>query len=284
MDITEIPALYRQNHDIAPDTFGQLVNVAKLFARFHGGTLDTSRLSASLANQWLLARKESDVSASTVKGNRTSLLMLWREAHDLGYAPPIEKVRTVKVPEIIPVAFTREELVKLIAACATLTGKFRRVPIRRRVYFESLFESAYDTALRLGDLLSIERTWIWPGGYISIVQKKTGHSQRVLLRPSTIIRIDECMADWPGRAHIWPQFSSDRKRFYEYVRRLVQAAGIRKGTMKWIRRSSASYVEREHPGCGARHLGHRTPGLAEKFYFDPSIVSREQPLPPPLAG
>jgi integrase len=283
MDITEIPALYRQNHDITQDTFGQLINVARLLARFAGGTLDTARLSASLVNQWLLARKDNGTAAATINGNRTSLLMLWREAHELGFAPPPQKVRTIKVPSTVPTAFTREELVKLIAACASLKGKFRRVPIRRRVYFESLFESAYDTALRLGDLLSIERTWIWPGGYISIVQKKTGHSHRVMLRPSTICRIDECMSDWPGRAHVWPQVAN-RKHFYEYVRRLVRVAGIRKGTTKWIRRSSASYVEREHPGCGARHLGHRTPGLAEKYYFDPSIVSREHTLPPPLAG
>lgn len=282
MNFGQLPGLYRQNHDITENTYEQLENVAKLFERFAGADFDCSRLSASLANQWLLHRKQSGLSPSTCKGNRTALLLLWREAHALGHAPPVEKVRVVKVPATVPIAFTAAELVSLKAACKSLAGQFRRVPIRRRIYFESLFDAAYDTALRLGDLLSVERSWIWPGGFVSLVQSKTGNSQRVQLRPSTLAKIDECMADWPGRAMIWPQFSCDRKRFYEYIRRLVASAGIRKGTMKWIRRSSASYVEATYPGCGAAHLGHRTPGMAERFYFDPNIVRKNKPLPPPL--
>jgi integrase len=281
VDIREVPALYRQNHDITIDSLVQLENVAKLLSRFAGGKLDTNGLTVELANRWLCARKDDGLSPATIKGNRTSLLMLWREAHDLGAATEAGKVRTVKVPAKIPVAFTLEEVRLLIAACAQLKGTFRRVPIRRRIYFSSLFNADYDTALRLGDLLSIERSWIWPGGYVSIVQSKTRQSHRVQLRAETLAQIDECMADWPGRALIWPEFAK-RKRVYEYVRRLVGIAGIRKGTTKWIRRSSASYVEAAHPGCGAAHLGHKTAGLAERYYFDPMIVRRERPLPPAI--
>lgn len=281
MDFTQLPRFYRLNHDIADTTFAQLVTVAKLVTRFAGGAFDTSELTGDFLNRFLVARKAAGLAPRTVRGNRTCAMMLWKEAHEIGEAPPVGRVRVVKVPALVPVAFTLDEIRQLIASCAHLRGTFRRFPIRRRIYFESLVECAYDSGLRLGDLLSLERAWIWPGGFLSVVQAKTRNTIRVQLRDTTLAKIDECMADWPGRALIWPQFA-ERKRLYEYVRRLVKVAGVRPGTLKWIRRSSASYVEAMHPGCGAAHLGHRTSGIAEQFYFDPRIVRPFRPLPPPL--
>lgn len=284
MNICDLPAVYRRNHDIAPNTFGQLVNVAKLISRFNGGTLDTNGLTVEVVNDWLTTRKDDGRSPRTVKGNRTSLLMLWREAHEIGEAPPPGKIRTVKCPDTIPVAFTHEELTRLFAYCKTLRGTFRKLKIPKRLYFLSLFNANYDTALRLGDLFSLERSWIWPGGYISIVQGKSGHSHRVQLRDETIRLIDDCMSALPNRRLIWPQFAL-RKRFYEQVKKIVKGAGIREGTTKWLRRSSASYIAREFGiDAASEHLGHRTPGLAKQFYIDPNICSPQRPLPPAIVG
>ena len=82
--------------------------------------------------------------------------------------------------------------------------------------------AAYDSGLRLGDLLALERQDIWPDGYVSLVQHKTGFSHRAQFRSKTLMLIEECMTDWPQRKLIWPQFAR-RKRFYEYIRRLVRA-------------------------------------------------------------
>lgn len=285
MDILKLPDEYERRRDIQSTTKIQLVTTVRLLARFAGGSLDTTMLSADFLNRWLLERKLSGLQPETVRGNRTMALMLWRLANEIGEAGPVERVRVIKVPDKPPRAFTRDEIQRLIEACQSLHGRFRRLPIHRRVYFESFFMAAYDTALRLGDLLALERSNIWPGGYVSLVQRKTCHAHRAQLRQSTLMLIEECMAEMPGRKLIWPQFAR-RKRFYEYFRRLVRTAGIRHGTSKWLRRSSATYIAAAYGEIAAQdHLGHRTAGLARRSYIDQEIAPLVQSrLPPSLWG
>lgn len=92
--------------------------------------------------------------------------------------------------------------------------------------------------------------------------------------------IDRCMADQPNRCKIWPLWGS-RWSFYRHYRKLVAAAGVR-GTSKWLRRSSATALERICPGSAMGHLGHKTPGLAYRHYVDPRMLQCGRPLPPEL--
>lgn len=83
------------------------------------------------------------------------------------------------------------------------------------------------------------------------------------------------------RQLIW-EWKSHLSRLHEEFKSLVTSAAIRPGTTRWIRRSSASYLDKDHPGHAGRHLGHSTPGLAESNYIDPTITGGDNFRPPEL--
>src|SRR5690606_22120070 len=171
--------------------------------------------------------------------------------------------------------WTLDQFRKIEAACDALPGKFRRLSVSRSLYMRSLVDAKYDSGLRLGDLLSLERDWIWPDGHLSIVQSKTGKQHRIQFRETTLARIRELQEALPGHRLIWPAFAR-RKRFYQLFRKIVEMAGLR-GSSKWIRRTSGSYFEREHPGEAWKHLGHSRPGVDRQFYLDPNVAYPTRP-------
>ncbi len=137
--------------------------------------------------------------------------------------------------------------------------------------------AAYDSALRLGDVLSIRFDQV--DAEFTIVQQKTGDLHKVFLQPQTIVAVTSIRL--PVRQLVF-EWKHSRQTFYTRFNRIIKDAGVRPGTSKFIRRSSASYIERDNPGMAMRHLGHRTPGLAERNYIDPTIVRTERPRPPAI--
>ena len=261
-------------HDVTAGYVSQLTNAVALFGKFLGRVPDTDDFNADAINRFLDWLKAQGRKPETVRGRRRMLVTLWRFAESLELCPPPpSQLRTVKVPARVPTAFTVEQMCALLAAADST---------ERPLWWRSLLLASYDTALRLGDLLSIERPDVWPDGSLSIVQSKTGRTHRVKLRAETLKAIDKHLA---GRTTglIWPLWAR-REALYRAFQKLRQAAGIKSGTLRWIRRSSASYVEAAHPGMGWRHLGHSAPGLAEKAYIDPRIVRPTPTLPPRLTG
>lgn len=281
MSIVDYIKKYSREHDIAASTIQQMEIAGKLLCRFAGRQIGIDELSDDLLNGWLVARKQEGRSPATIRGNRTSILTLWYAAYEDGLIQGLpRRVRVIKQPDRVPECWTLEQLGKLLAACDRLEGRFRNLPVSKRLYARSLINAKYDTALRLSDVLSIERDWIWPGGYVSIVQSKTGRAHRVQFRETTLAEIAEVTEALPNRRLIWPAFAQ-RRRFYVFFRQLVRDAGLR-GTSKWLRRSSASYFERENPGAAWRHLGHTGPGLDREHYLDPRVSYPAMPLPPAI--
>ena len=85
----------------------------------------------------------------------------------------------------------------------------------------------------------------------------------------------------PNRELLFPWPHCDR-HFSNMFTQIVKAAGIRPGTLKWLRRASATAVEAEQPGAAMAHLGHRTPGLAYQSYVDPRQLGFNRASPPKL--
>jgi integrase len=257
---------YQRNHDISPTTYGQLRNAAQLLTRFAGGSLNPADLSADLVNAWLVSRKNAGLAAITLKGNRTSIRMLWRLAHELGLAPPVGKVRCIKVPHGIPTAFRLDDLKKLLAAAAKERLRWRYWRIEKRLYWRAFLLAAYDSGLRLSDVLAIRWQSIeWTGsgdGAMPLVQQKTGHLHVVHFYEETMRALAACQKSGIERDVIFPPLS--RARWYQHFKRLCRAAGV-KGTSRYLRRSGASYIAAEHgESAASRFLGHRTPELAQR--------------------
>lgn len=274
-------ARYERERGIKASSARQLAFVARKFEQF-AGPVAWPEVSDTLVNDWIVEMHDSGLAPITVHSRRRQFLTLWSAAFEcrLTETPPM-RVRRVRVPEIVPVAFLADELRALLAAADRTKGNVRGLSIPRRLWWRSYLLANYDTALRLADMLSIERDWIWPGGRISVVQDKTSRAHVVQLSRETMQAIDESMAACPARRLIWPMWCN-RSCWFRHFNRLVARAGLSGGTSKWIRRSSASYVEAAQPGRGAAHLGHRSSDLARKYYFDPRIVRREATIPPSL--
>lgn len=284
MRLSEYVSWYALRHDVSAATIQQLKIAALLFERWASGvTLET--IDDDVVNAWLVFRRDSGLSPRTVRGNRTSILMLWKDAHLHDEAPRgPRRVRLIKCPELLVDGYDRHEMGRLIAVASKLPHRFNKSPMPRRIYWRSLLLAYWDTALRLADLLSLESGWIWrmPDGCgkLVIVQAKTGFQIPHILRPATMEAIDECIAAGPKRRRIWGGIITQR-HFYPAFKKLARQAGL-SGTSKFIRRGSSSECDREKPGSGAKKLGHRTPGLFEKNYRVLRIVGSDVPQPPEI--
>jgi len=272
---------YAENHEegLSKGAKDQLRWAVGAWQRWAGKPLTTDDFQRETFNGYVDWLKENRA-ADTVRTRRGNLLTLWRFAFEEGLtdnAP--RKIRRLKKRRTIPTAWTPEEVDHLLEMADQATGRFATTQIPRDVFWRSLILTAWDSALRLGDLLALERTAI-VGEKIVVRQSKTGDDVLVMLRPQTLAEIERCCAD-PPRRLIWPLWCR-RDQFYVAFGRLVSDAKIRPGTFKWIRRASITAVERQQRGAGTQHAGHRTRAVTEANYIDPRQLDEDRPQPPPL--
>jgi hypothetical protein len=281
MQLSELMQTYLLEHNLQANTATQLRYAVLGLERFSGGTLDVKMVTSELLNRYVIYLSEKR-SLRYAKHHRTWLMSLLRAAAEMGELEEIPKrVRQVKVPQKVPSAWTPNQVSLLATQASSLEGVFRLHPnVPKRKWFHPFVLVRWDTALRLKDCLSIERTDIWPGGRISIVQSKTGQCHTVLLRETTIQALSELWKLTPGSRMILPQLCELRHLYAEFSR-LVKASGL-DGTSRKLRASAATAAEQMGEGLATRLLGHRTPDLARKHYIDPRLIHRAPVLPPAL--
>ena len=271
----ELLGLYARERGIGSGTLVWFQCVVARWSRFLGRESCVDDFTDAAVNAWLATLlDEGLLSRQTVRGYRRCLLMLWRFGFAEGHtdvAP--RKVRAIKVPTTIPVAWSAAEVDQLVTAASKLTGCFQR----------SMILVVWDSGLRLGDVLRLKRSDFDGEGRGTLLQGKTGWPVYFRLRPATLATIAKTFGDGiPERDRIFGD-ALCRRGVFVGMKRLATAAGLCGGTKK-IRKSGASAVERQQPGAAQRYLGHRTPGLAARFYLDPRIVGSDPPRPPELPG
>lgn len=221
---------------------------------------------------WLRANRRPD----TVRTRRGNILILWHHAYAEGLtdvAP--RRIRRLRPVPRQPVAWTPQEVLRLVAVAEGLSGRFWRSPLQRGAWWSSLIRTGYDTGLRLGDLLAVETHEV--AEVMQLVQAKTRRPVAVRLRQATLAAIDQTLAD-QSRSLVWPLWCG-RQTFYEHMRALVRQSGIRPGTFRWLRRAAATACERQQPGSGTVLLGHASCSTTERWYIDRSQLA-VPPLPP----
>lgn len=270
---------YALERGLKGETAKHLSRTAREFSTFVGHDARFDDLQDGQVNQWL-SSFDGLRKPITISNKRRQLLTLWRAAYDrrlIDHLPT--RVRRLRIQEAVPHAWTLEEIQSLRAAANSLPGIFRRTQIHKADWMTAFVDFEWDTALRLGDALSVERSDIWPGNYLVIVQQKTGRSHKCCLSERTMLSLER--TGFQRRSLLFPLWG-DRSHFYKLFRQLRALAGLSSGSSKWLRRSSATYVEKRQPGAAMRHLGHRTPGLAYRHYVDPRICQEDLVKPPDL--
>lgn len=280
MTCVELLARYVGARDLERGTVQWFTLIVGRFCRHCGGAASVDDLSPQRVGEWLTAMvDEGRLSRTTIKDYRRGLLILWRWGYSEGLCPhaPLG-VKPIKAPLPVPRGWSAADVNRLLDAAAKLKGSYR-CGLPRALWFAAIIRVAWDTGLRPSDLMRLTADDFNRDGAGAIVQHKTGNPVAFQLRPSTLLAIASIRPH--SRTRIFGGVVS-RSKFYRAMGKLVKAAGLSSGGLKKIRKGGASEVERLLPGRGHLYLGHKTPGIAEKHYFDARIIGRDAPLPPEL--
>lgn len=221
---------------------------------------------------FLRARK---LAAKTINERRGRINALWSWLAKRGIVDKWPTIRRMTEPKRIPVAWSRDELRQLLAACRRLTGKVGDVPAN--LWWESLHQVAWSTGERITALMSC-RWEDLSGEWLSIPAEarkgKTADAQ-YRLSASAVESLDKIRQ--PSRELIWPW---PLHPLYLWVRykQIRSRAGLptdRRSAFHRIRRSVASHFEAAG-GNATALLGHSSRATTINAYLDPRIVKQEQ--------
>lgn len=215
----------------------------------------------------------SHLAPSTVQNHRRMLTTLRKAALRDGHVVDqcTRPIRRVKADPPLVRAWSHEELRHLLAVAAEMPGGTIRCP--HRLLLPAWILVGYSSGLRLGDLLSIRHDQL-RGNRLQTVLRKTRQPHVCLLDDAAL----QAIAALPKCGPLIFGSLVGRSRMIVAMRRLVQRAGLC-GSGKFLRRSSATYAEMAGMSASG-HLGHRTPGLAQKHYVDQLLLAdARRPVP-----
>lgn len=236
------------------------------------------RLTADAINGYLHSRV-SKIASVTLATERAMLVGLWRWAYETGVVDrPPRGIVKVKIKRRPTRAWTLEQCCTAVKGTFPLTEKIRGAGVELGLFLRCWLLLGYETGARHGDLcqMAVENfdadTCRW-------TQSKTGDPIVKTLTPACVAAVQAMLAhSRDGRVLGWVMRPCSARRVMRRHLRRVSLAG----SSKWLRRSSCTHIEMEHPGKGRLHLGHRTVGLAERSYIDWTQVRRDIPSAPAL--
>lgn len=240
-------------------------------------------ISNERVTAWL-ASLRGKYSSQTISHKRALCLRLWRWGIESGVVgksvlPQVITIRTHKKPTR---AFRFEDIKRtwhnLSRENPEKFGHFRKTNVSRLLWIKTWFRIAWETGLRHKDIYNLKADDITTAG-INIIMEKTKQEITRQISEETRGLIDSLLAvsqdDSIFSCHVTANYACTT------VGVLLKKVGLPHGS-QWLRRSSATHVEKHNPGFGSRHLGHLTPGLASRYYFDHSQLNEDVPMPPRL--
>jgi integrase len=244
--------------------------------------MTVEELCSDTINRWLRDIQARHLSPNTVANRRRHMLALWRAAADGGLCEePPRRLRPVKVPYQAPRAWTVDEVQAVLDVCKKLR-RTRKGKMPRCVLWVLAVRIAWESGMRFVDVVRLRLDDIQPDGLVILGQSKTSRPTIFRLSEATLLLLKESLVQHP-RAFACP-WASSKESFRRQFAVVVRRAGVRKGTWKWIRRSSATDVEKTCPGAGASHLGHAHGStIAAKHYIDPYILGSPTVRPTPIS-
>lgn len=272
---------YALEHDIRPNSAKQHAYSIASLEKYLGRVATLDDLSDDCLNLWLTWLAKQGLAPESIRSRRRCVLTLWRAAYADRHVDTLPgRVRRVKPSNTVPVCWSQDELHRLLKVAATKTKAMQRHrAVRWCDFWLALMYLAYHSGLRMSDLLSLRCDQIAADGTLFLFQRKTGHAIQCRLPPEAMKAIRAISR--PPRVRLIGDLLC-RQSLQKELRFLTREAGV-SGSMKWFRRTGATWCEAHAPGSAMAFLGHRTPGLAYKHYVDPRFVQKERPMPPPLS-
>ena len=231
---------YLLSRPTCPQYARQIRSRVKLFDAW----LDRREPTARLLNEYLTGLEQRGLTPETVRGYRTSLLAILKFS---GWTPE-SPVRHVRTREKQIDCFSLEELRRLIKTAEKMEGTLPN-GMAYREFWPLAIRCGYGTGLRYGDLFGVPTRSIDAEGICHVTQSKTGRGVTVKFPTDAMRSIKRHGLD---KAVPWP-FSGNQ--FRTEFKALLIAAGVRRGSWKWLRRSAGTYMEAAKPGFGHKLLG-----------------------------
>ena len=262
---------YVQNHEfgIRQNTISCHYRPAVvLFTRATGCT-DVAQVNREMVNRFVDWLRAQNLSPETKRSRRRGMLTLLQYAFDEGILnEPLYRIKKIAVPRKSPVAWSMGQVQHLVSIVESMDRPdICRVPAS--LWWSSLVRAAWDTGLRLGDLLSLERDWIQSDGILRIVQSKTQREHIVQLNESTLRKI-RTVQSLSGSRLLWPM-DFPRRKFFSEFKSIAKEAGLT-GTFRFIRRGAITQAELLEPGAGQRLAAHQDTRTTRTHYLDPSLL------------
>lgn len=264
---------YLKTRDVVPTYAKRLRKYATKLARHVGKARLVDVFTEDNVNSFLAGYTGSPY---TVRSYRSDFITLWNGAADDGLLPypRIRCIRRPKCHELLIECYTVDEVRLLLKAAAKLSGEYAN-GVSKAAYWSAAIRLAWDTGLRRGDVIAFSKRVLSPDGRSRIIQQKTKRIVPVALRPTTVQALQKIPGDEPLT------WCMELNYFTRHFRRIVRASGVGRGSFKWLRRSSGTYVEMALPGAGTKHLGHSSPEVFNRHY-DGHLADPVLPLPPDL--
>lgn len=188
------------------------------------------------------------------------------------------------VPQLVPKAWTLEQLSRLWDACEAFDGDY--CGVRAAAWWKAFHLTAWDSGERTSAILAIRSEWIdLEAGTLEIpasVRKGGRKPATYQLKPATVSALRPLVTF--GRKLAF-EFPGCRATFYHHYTRLLKLAGLPSGRThkpQKLRRTFASFLELAG-GDATDALSHSNRKVTKEHYLDPAIVRKPPPnrlLPP----
>jgi integrase len=214
-----------------------------------GGDLRMEHLSAAKVAEYVEYLRGKGMKMSTVNTKRILLLANWRYAAECGVAPPMPRMKQLKVEREAPIAWSVEEVGQIINAAMTL----QKPPIGgvpANLFWNAALRIAWWTALRRGTIFSLRWEDIdLENGWITVpaLVMKNARGQRVRIGTDAIEALQLIRA--PIRELVFPltQKRGNWRFLAHHLDAILKLAGVKKGRqfhsqLHQLRRSSITHT------------------------------------------
>ena len=284
MTLSQFLASYSLQRELTDSSVEQYRIAINCFDLWLGHKAMIDELNDDLMNRFLIDYGKNR-KPHTVTAKRRSLLVIWRaiaDQHEIEAPKRIRKVKTQPTPRDV---WSAADVQKIVLHLRQNPGRLPRIAVRKGDYFAGLVLAAWETGLRLADLVNLTREHVSKPGWFAITMQKTQLPHWCKLHEQTRQLILETFDDAPHRELCWPDWETRTKKAgYKHLRteimKAAEALGLTAsdGPFKKLRRSSVTAVEMLATGQGQYHAGHTSAVTTQRWYLaDETKLNR--PIP-----
>lgn len=218
---------------------------------------------------------DQDRSPHGVNKERSQLLAIWRFAAQKRKVEEYPAVPTIIAPEVIPEAWTRDQLASLFRSCRRESGDLCDIPAGD--WWFAIHCVLWDTGERIGALLQVR--WEDLSDDWLTVQAKYRKGKRSANRIRLHERTIESFATFPrkhGLIFDWPYSHTYLYRIYNRILERAELPTNKNSKFHRMRRSVASHLHAAG-GDATAALKHSSDAITRRSYLDPRIAGITQP-------